>query len=138
MEKAGGTCGCRRSRPRWRHDAARSKTRTGLRHRVVAKATEVAPRGTRQRTENTVRIRARSRAIVPCLAVVFKARIYFLLAATLLRSTPILEISISTLSLGFMNSPVVAPTPEMVPVLIRSPGSRVMMAEMYSMIMATG
>ena len=69
---------------------------------------------------------------------VIQAPVYFLLAATLLRSTPILEISISTRSLGFMNSPVVAPTPEMVPVLMRSPGSRVMMAEMYSMIMETG
>ncbi len=64
--------------------------------------------------------------------------VYFLLAATLFRNTPMSEISISTRSPGFRNFPVVDPTPEMVPVLIRSPGSSVTIAEMYSIILFTG
>ena len=62
---------------------------------------------------------------------------HFLLAATLFFSTPIFEISISTRSPGWRKVPVVAPTPEIVPVLMMSPGSRVMIAEMYSMMSAT-
>ncbi len=37
----------------------------------------------------------------------------------------------STLSPGFRNSPVVAPTPETVPVLMMSPGSNVLIAFFY-------
>ena len=54
----------------------------------------------------------------------------FLLAATLFFSTPIFEISISTRSPALRKVPVVAPTPETVPVLMMSPASSVMIAEM--------